>query len=120
MSPIGKNIVYFAKRVCYMAIGTVIQGVLAVIQVLPTLVDTIMVLTKKVEEESPSGGGEAQKAAVVGVVKAGVNAADKFAVDGEMLDQATKDAIVEVAGETVDVVVGMYNTIGTFKHGSKT
>ena len=100
-----------------MAIGPVLQGVLAVIQVLPTLVETIRVITKQLEEDSPEGGGEAQKAAVVGMVKASVNAADKFSEDGEMLDQATKDAIVEVAGEATDLVVGMYNAIGTFKKG---
>ena len=101
-----------------MAIGAVLQGVLAVIQVLPTLVETIRVITKQLEEDSPEGGGEAQKAAVVGMVKASVNAADRFAEDGEMLDQATKDAIVEVAGEATDLVVGMYNAIGTFKKPS--
>lgn len=102
-----------------MALAAVLQGVLAVIQILPTVVDTVMVLTRRLEEESPEGGGEAQKAAVVGMVKASVDAADKFAVDGEALDQATKDAIVQVAGEATDVVVGMYNAIGTFRHGSK-
>lgn len=101
-----------------MAIGAVLQGVLAVIQVLPTLVETIRVITKQLEEDSPEGGGEAQKAAVVGMVKASVNAADRFAEDGEMMDQATKDAIVEVAGEATDLVVGMYNAIGTFKKAS--
>ena len=101
-----------------MAISTVLKGVIAVIQVLPTLVETIRVITKQLEEDSPVGGGEAQKAAVVGMVKASVNAADKLAPDGEALSQAEKDAIVQVAGEATDVVVGMYNAIGTFKHSS--
>lgn len=101
-----------------MALGAVIQGVIAVIQVLPTLVDTIRVITKQLEEDSPVGGGAAQKAAVVGMVKASVNAADKLAADGEMMSQAEKDAIVDVAGEATDLMVGLYNTIGTFKKSS--
>lgn len=96
-----------------------LQGVLAVIQVLPALVETIGMLTKQVEKESPAGGGEAQKQAVVGLVKASVDAADKFDPDGEMLNQQTKEAIVQVAGEATDLIVGMYNAVGTFKHGSK-
>lgn len=102
-----------------MAIGAVLQGLLTVIQVLPTLVSTIKTVVKTLEDESPIGGGEAQKAAVIGMVKASVNASDKFAEDGELMSQAEKDAIVYVAGETTDVMVGMYNAIGTFKHGSK-
>lgn len=101
-----------------MAIGPVVQGVLTVIQLLPTLLETIRVVTKQLEEESPSGNGDVQKEAVVGMVRASVNAADKFAEDGEMLDQGTKDAIVYVAGEATDLIVGMYNTIGTFKKSS--
>lgn len=97
----------------------VLQGVLAAIQVLPVLVETIMVLTKKVEPESPGGGGEAQKKAVVGVVKAGVEAADKFHPDGQLMSQAEKDAIVDVSGQVVDLVVDLYNTVGTFQHGAK-
>jgi hypothetical protein len=95
-----------------------IQGIIAVIQVLPTLVETIALLTKQVEPESPVGGGEAQKKAVVGLVKAGVDAAEKFDPDGKLMSQQEKDAIVEVAGQSVDLMVGLYNTVGTFKKGS--
>ena len=91
-----------------------IQGVLAVIQILPTLVDTIAKLTKQVEPESPVGGGEAQKRAVVGLVEAGVNAADKFDPDGQLMTDQEKKAIVEVAGRATDLMVGLYNATGTF------
>lgn len=96
-----------------------VQGLLAAIQVLPALVETIALLTKQVEPESPSGGGEAQKKAVVGLVKAGVEAADKFDPDGQLMSQAEKDAIVDVAGQATDLMVDLYNTVGTFRHGER-
>ena len=94
-----------------------LQALVAVIQVLPALVETIGALTKEVEKESPVGGGEAQKEAVVGLVKASVDATDKFSDDGPVMSQAEKDAVVEVAGKATDLMVGLYNTVGTFKQG---
>lgn len=95
-----------------------VQGLLAVIQVLPALVETIGKLTKEVEQESPVGGGPVQKEAVVGLVRAGVQAADKFAPDGELMSDLEKQAIIEVAGEATDLMVGLYNATGTFKKAS--
>lgn len=92
-----------------------VNALIAIVQVLPALVETIGLLTKQVEQDSPVGGGQAQKEAVVGLVKAGVEAADKVSPDGEMMTQQEKDAIVYVAGEATDLMVGMYNTIGVFK-----
>lgn len=94
------------------------QALVAVIQILPSLVEVVGVLTKQVEPESPHGGGASQKDAVVGVIKAGINASDAFARDGEVLNKAEKDAVVLVADQTVDLIVGMYNAVGTFKKSS--
>ena len=94
-----------------------LNALVAVIQVLPSLVETIGALTKEVEKESPTGGGQAQKDAVVGLVKASVDATDKFMTDGPMMSQAEKDAVIEVAGKATDLMVGLYNTVGTFKKG---
>jgi hypothetical protein len=94
-----------------------IQGLLAVIQVLPSLVEAVGKLTKDAEAISPVGGGAAQKQAVVGLVKAGVEAADKFDKDGELMSEKQKEAIVGIAGEATDLMVGLYNATGTFKKG---
>lgn len=101
-----------------MAIGAVLQGVIAVIQVLPMLLNTIRVMTTQLEEDSPEGGGLAQKDVILGMLRAVLDTSDKFAQDGEMLSPVVKDAIMQVAGTTVDLVVGLYNTIGTFKKSS--
>lgn len=97
-----------------------VQGVLAVIQILPCLVETIGKLTKEAEIESPVGGGQAQKDTVVGLVRAGVQAADKFDKDGELMSDQQKEAIVGIAGEATDLLVGLYNATGTFKKSTPT
>lgn len=87
----------------------------AILQLLPSVVKVVSELTKDVENEVGGGNGEAKKAAVVGMVKAGMNAADQVAEDGELINPQEKQAIELLAGEAVDVLVGLQNTVGVFK-----
>lgn len=96
-------------------IGQVIQGIIAVLQLTPTVIEAVRVITKTLEEESPIGGGAAQKEVVVGVIREGLNVADKFDPDGKALSDEEKAAVVQVAGKATDLMVGLYNTVGTFK-----
>jgi|SRR5687767_3401101 len=98
-----------------------ISAIMALIQIIPTIAQTVAVLTKQVEPESPVGGGEAQKKAVVGLVQAGIDAADKLTPDGELMTPQEKEAVIEITDKAVDLMVDLYNTTGTFtkSHGKQ-
>lgn len=93
----------------------VIQGAITIMQLLPSVLNAVRVMSKGLEEESPSGGGDVQKEVLIGVVREGLDAADKLAPDGQALSQGEKEAIIQVAGKATDLMVGMYNTLGVFK-----
>lgn len=91
-----------------------IPAILAIAQLIPVIAKTVGILTKQVEPESPVGGGAAQKQAVVGLVKAGMDAADKLTPDGEVMTPREKEVVVEIADKATDLMVDLYNATGTF------
>jgi hypothetical protein len=89
-------------------------GIIAALQVLPALIETITALTAQVEHESPAKSGAAKKAAVMGMVSAGLAVSDQFDDEGTLTSERQKAAIVKLAGEATDVVVGLRNAVGAF------
>lgn len=91
-----------------------ITAVLAIAQLIPVIAKTVGVLAKQLEPESPVGGGAAQKQAVVGLVRAGMDAADKLTPDGEAMTAQEKEVVIEIADKATDLMVDLYNATGTF------
>ena len=91
-----------------------VQGLMIGLQFIPELVKAVAILTKQIEPESPVGGGDVQKNTVKGLIRTGIQAADKFDEDGDLIDDRKQEAILGMADRTIDLMVDLYNVTGTF------